>query len=240
MKRRTWWWLGLAAIALIFTLVWRVPAASVAIAEPPAALIAQEPTPETEATETTETEATEATETEATETEATETEATETEATEAPETEATEANSAFPLSGTYEDPRNRFQIGLAEGYAVSTAAGSSLFTSPDGSLAYSLIHAPLNSETPLSEIGLVELARQVLGRGEGFQTQTFQPISTGLQIAWTGQFTQGMAPPAPISGTIVAQQRGAAVYLLVVAAQDAALEQLPEATSALVESLTIL
>ncbi len=206
MKQRTWWWLGLAAIALIFTLVWRVPASSVAIAESPATLIAQESTPETEATEA----------------------------------EAPEASAAFPLSGTYEDPLNRFQIGLAEGYAVSTAAGSSLFTAPDGSLAYSLIPAPLSSETPLSDIGLVELARQVLGRGEGFQTQTFQPIAAGLQIAWTGRFTQGMAPPAPVSGTIVAQQRGSAVYLLVVAAQDAALEQLPDATSALVESLTIL
>lgn len=151
-----------------------------------------------------------------------------------------EAAPTFPLSGQYSDPAERFRIGIAEGYSVSSAAGSPLFEGPDGNLAYSLVVSPLRTETDLSDIGLVELAQETFGRGEGFRTQTFQTLTDGsIQIDWTGRITRGSGPSTPLSGKILARQQGTAVYLLIVAATNTAADQVPTAVSALSESLTI-
>ena len=145
------------------------------------------------------------------------------------------------LSGTYEDPQGQFQVGILEGYTVSTTAGSPLFQLPDGSLAYSVVRVPLSSDAPLPDIALVETARQALGNGEGFQTQTFTPVpGGGLQIAWSGRLSQGAAPPQPVSGTVLAKQQGAIAYLIVVAALESGAPQVPQVVSTLVDTLQIL
>ncbi|MEO1182518.1 MAG: hypothetical protein AAFX51_17110 [Cyanobacteria bacterium J06636_28] len=145
------------------------------------------------------------------------------------------------IAGNYEDPQGNFQVGLLEGYAASSVAGSPLFQNSDGSLAYSVIRVPLASETRLSEIGLVEIAQKTLGQGEGFQTQTFNTVPDGgVQIDWNGRLSEGAAPPQPISGTILAKQQGAAAYLIVVAALDAVVEQVPDVVSTLAGTLVVL
>lgn len=144
------------------------------------------------------------------------------------------------LSGTYRDDGERYQIGLADGYQLDQAAGAPVFTAPDGALAYSVVVAPLATETPLADIALVELVQATFGRGEGFQTQTFTPVEGGLQVNWTGNFTPAMPPSIPMTGAVVAQQRGTAVYLLMVAAQEQAADQVPTTLSALLSSLQVL
>ncbi|MDA0673698.1 MAG: hypothetical protein O3C67_08360 [Cyanobacteria bacterium] len=144
------------------------------------------------------------------------------------------------LSGTYQDEGERYQIALAEGFQVAKAAASPVFTGPDGSLAYSVVVVPVATETPLAEIALVELVQSTFGRGEGFQTQSFSPVEGGIQVNWTGNFTPSMPPSVPMTGAVVAQQRGDAVYLVMVAAQATAEAQVPAALSALLASFEVL
>jgi hypothetical protein len=155
--------------------------------------------------------------------------------------ETTPAAPGMVVSGLYEDPQGNFQVGILEGYAVSTVVGSPLFQRGDGSLAYSVVKVPLNSETPLTDIGLAEVAQQTLGRGEGFQTLTGNPLpGGGLQIIWTGRLTQGAAPPQPVSGTVLVKQQGAQAYVLAVSALESAVPQVPQVVSVLLDTLKIL
>jgi hypothetical protein len=145
------------------------------------------------------------------------------------------------ISGTYEDPQGTFQIGILEGYRVSTVGGAPLFQSERGDLAYSVVRVPLNSANPLSDVALVEIARQTLANGEGFRTHTFSSVTGGgLQIDWSGRLSQGAAPPEPISGRILARQREADVYLVITSAFDAAAPQLTQILDVLSSTLTIL
>lgn len=145
------------------------------------------------------------------------------------------------ISGTYEDPQGDFQIGVLEGYSESAIAGSPLFQSTDGSIAYSIVKVPLTADTPLSDIGLVDVAQTVLRNGEGFQTRTFAPVDGGgLQIAWSGRLSQGAAPSQPISGTVLAKQQDSEVYVIVVAALEAGAPQVAQIVSTLASTLQIL
>jgi hypothetical protein len=150
------------------------------------------------------------------------------------------ATSAFPLAGTYTDETGeQYQIGIAEGFQLDSAQGNPIFSAPDGSLAYSLVTVPLSNEAPLADVALAAVVQDTFGNGEGFQTQGFQATNQGLQVAWTGLFSQGSQPPVAMAGTVVAQQRGTTVYLLMVAAQPAAQAQVPEVVGALLDSLQI-
>ncbi|MEM6521810.1 MAG: hypothetical protein AAF892_12160 [Cyanobacteria bacterium P01_D01_bin.71] len=161
--------------------------------------------------------------------------------TQAPADEDSELTAAAPaFSGTYEDPQGSFQIGILDGATTTTAGSAPLFVTADSSLAYSVVTLPLESEAPLTDIALVELTRQTLDYGEGFQTQTFTSVPEGLQIAWTGRLSQSAGPPQPVSGSVLARQQGAAVYLLVVAALESATAQVPQVLVALADSLEFL
>ncbi|MEM9505981.1 MAG: hypothetical protein AAGA01_18750 [Cyanobacteria bacterium P01_E01_bin.43] len=150
-------------------------------------------------------------------------------------------SAAASISGVYEDPQGNFQIGILDGVTVSSVSGSPLFQTADGSLAYGVVRIPLTSDGPVSDIGLVALAQQTLGNGEGFQTQSFIPVPEGgLQIPWSGRLSQGNAPPQPVSGTVLAKQQGATVYLLTIAALESAAPQVPQVLSTLSDTLTIL
>ncbi|MFQ4137427.1 hypothetical protein PGN35_014015 [Nodosilinea sp. PGN35] len=148
---------------------------------------------------------------------------------------------ALPMvSGSFADPQGRFQIGIFEGYSVSSAGGNPLFQAADGSLAYTVAVAPLPSAlTP--EAALVAAAESTFGAGEGFVAgDDVQPIpGGGIRINWTGRLSQGAAPPQPITGKIFARQRGESVFLLLVAATQTAEPQLSDAINALGGTLTV-
>lgn len=143
------------------------------------------------------------------------------------------------VSGSFEDPQGQFKIGILDGYSVSTAAGSPLFQATDGSLAYTVVVVPLPPADDPST-AMVQAAEATFGDGEGFVRGDVQPIPVGgLRINWTGQLSQGTAPPQPITGKIFARQRGDNVFLLMVAATDAAESQLSDAIIALGSTLTV-
>lgn len=141
----------------------------------------------------------------------------------------------------YADPQGNFQVGILDGYVATAAAGSPVFYANDGSIAYSVVRVPLESESPISDLGLVEIAQRTLGQGEGFQTQTFNPTADGgLEIAWTGQFSQGAGAPQPISGSVLVRQQGADAYVMAVAALPDAVNQVPSILNVLAGTLEIL
>lgn len=147
---------------------------------------------------------------------------------------------ALPMvTGNFEDPQGRFQIGIFDGYSVSSAGGSPVFQAADGSLAYTVAVTPAPpAQSP--EAALVAAAENTFGAGEGYVTEDIQPIpGGGVRINWAGRLSQGSTPPQPISGKIFARQRDAEVFLLLVAATDAAEAQLSDAIIALGGTLIV-
>jgi hypothetical protein len=147
------------------------------------------------------------------------------------------------LEGTFTDPQERFEVGILATMTVSSAGGNPLFQRPDGSLAYSVVVVPLTPGTPdpLPDVALVRAAEEAFGAGEGFQTTGFQAMNGGgLQIGWRGRLSQGAAPPAPVTGTILAKQQGANVFLLAVAALEAGADQVEGAIATLAPTLKAL
>lgn len=160
----------------------------------------------------------------------------------AQEPELETAAPSFTLSGTYDDPQNRFQVGIADGFIVSTAGGSPLFQTPDGSLAYSVVVMPLDATAanPLPDVALLQATEAAFGKGEGFQTSSFQTVAGGgLQIDWTGRLTQGGGPPQPVAGKVLTKQQGEAIFMLMVAALEEGQPLVPEAINSLADTLII-
>lgn len=148
---------------------------------------------------------------------------------------------ALPMvSGSFADPQGRFQIGILDGYSVSSAGGSPLFQAADGSLAYTVAVAPLPT-APTPDAALIAAAESIFGAGEGFVAgDDVQPIpGGGIRINWSGRLSQGAAPPQPITGKIFARQRREEVFLLLVAATSVAEPQLSDAINALGGTLTV-
>lgn len=151
------------------------------------------------------------------------------------------SESAPTVIASYEDPQGKFKVGILDGYIATSAAGSPVFYADDGSIAYSVVQVALGSESPLSDLRLVEIAQSTLGKGEGFQTQTFNSIADGgLEIAWTGRLSQGSGAPQPVSGSILVRQQGADAYVLAVAALQSAVNQVPSVLNVLAGTLEIL
>ncbi|MGP1387678.1 MAG: hypothetical protein ACTS2F_29340 [Thainema sp.] len=148
----------------------------------------------------------------------------------------------LPLSGNYEDDSGLFQVGILEGFTVSRAAAAPLFESGDGHIAYTVAIAPIDfSTTPtdLSNEALVRVAERVFGRGEGFRIQSVEPTANnGTLMEWLGSLTVGGATQ-PMQGSIIAQQAGSNVVLLLIAATDTGAETLTSVTGTLAESLEI-
>ncbi|HZG37354.1 MAG TPA: hypothetical protein VEZ50_01620 [Nodosilinea sp.] len=147
---------------------------------------------------------------------------------------------ALPMvSGSFEDPQGRFQIGILDGYSISSVGGSPLFQAADGSLAYTVAVASLPTASS-PNAAMVAAAQSTFGRGEGFVAGDVQPISGGgVRINWAGRLSQGAAPPQPITGKIFARQREAQVFLLLVAATSAGEAQVSDAINALGSTLIV-
>ena len=152
-------------------------------------------------------------------------------------------SSGLALSGNYEDPQGRFQIGLLEAYKVSTVANSPLFESADGSLAYTLVVLPIGDgevTTTVTDAALFRAAQETFQHGEGFRTTGFQPIEGGgIQISWIGALTQPGSPQL-MQGMIVARQAKANIFLLLVAATDPSGDQIFNLVSTLAGTLQVL
>ncbi|MFH7245215.1 MAG: hypothetical protein ACHWZW_20450 [Spirulina sp.] len=149
---------------------------------------------------------------------------------------------ALPMiSGNFEDPQERFQIGIFEGYQVNRAGSAPVIQAPDGSLAYTVAITPLPAgSAPATEADLVQVTQQTFGQGEGFTTGDVQAIpGGGVRINWTGLLSQGAAPPQPIAGKIFARQRDSEAFLLMVAATAAAEAQVSDAIVTLGSTLTV-
>jgi hypothetical protein len=146
---------------------------------------------------------------------------------------------ALPMvSGSFEDAQGRFEVGILEGFEVSSVGGAPMFQAPPGSLAYTVVVAP--AEPNASNPELLQVATDVFGQGEGFTTGDVQSLpGGGLRIDWMGQLSQGAAPPQPIVGQILAKQRDTDVFLLMVAATDAGAEQVGDAIATLGSTLKV-
>lgn len=142
------------------------------------------------------------------------------------------------VNGTFQDAQGQFEVGILEGYQVSTVGAAPLFQAPDGSLAYTVVVSP--TEPNASNTDLVQLATATFGQGEGFTPLGQRALpGGGLQINWTGQLFQAGAPPQPITGQIFAKQRGSDVFLLMVAATEAGADQVGDAIASLGSTLKV-
>ncbi|MCY7320409.1 MAG: hypothetical protein LH660_01040 [Phormidesmis sp. CAN_BIN36] len=148
----------------------------------------------------------------------------------------------LPVSSDYKDPNGRFKIAILKDYAVSPLAGSALIESRDGSLAYTVLVrsqgelALQNGTTTFINDALAKIAQTAFQQGEGFQTAQWQAIPGGIKMDWTGSLTIA-GKSQPMSGVILVRQLPTDVAMILIAATQSAVEQVPGAVSALVDSL---
>ncbi|MEC4985210.1 MAG: hypothetical protein SAJ37_17795 [Oscillatoria sp. PMC 1068.18] len=145
----------------------------------------------------------------------------------------------LPLAAEpYLDPAQRFQIGIVEGFSVSSVGGSPLIESPDGNVAYTvvvrspLLQEPLRRtrtsstnaqsrtfENNLSDAALAQIAVDTFDRGEGFLPGEFASIGDGIVIAWNGSLSL-RGKSQPISGLILSRQVPGNVLLMLISATE--------------------
>lgn len=148
----------------------------------------------------------------------------------------------LPVSGDYKDPNGRFKIAILKDHTVSPLAGSALIESRDGSLAYTVLVrsqgelALQNGTTTFINDALAKIAQTAFQQGEGFQTAQWQAIPGGIKMDWTGSLTIA-GKSQPMSGVILVRQLPTDVAMILIAATQLAVEQVPGAVSALVDSL---
>ncbi|NET09684.1 MAG: hypothetical protein F6K09_04270 [Merismopedia sp. SIO2A8] len=130
-------------------------------------------------------------------------------------------------------PSGQYEIALLDGYQVHTVANTSVIEAPDGRLAYTVVVTPtFKPGTPLTNAALAQVARETFQQGEGFLVEAFQELGEGrVKMDWIGQVTT--RGTQAMSGTIFAQQSGDNVFLLMIAATDAAKDDLPGAIATL-------
>ncbi|MEM6426476.1 MAG: hypothetical protein AAF728_15155, partial [Cyanobacteria bacterium P01_D01_bin.128] len=115
-------------------------------------------------------------------------------AEDAPAEVPTDAPAIPELTGNFEDPQGRFQVGILDGFAITTVAGNPLLESADGNLAYTVVVLPTGStddaEVALTDAALAQAVKTTFAQGEGFQTTGFEAIPDGgVQIAWAGRLS---------------------------------------------------
>jgi len=147
----------------------------------------------------------------------------------------------LPVTNTYIDANARFRVGIVQGYRVSPLAGSVLIEAPDGVLAYTVVVQPVQREVfdqqPLDNFALAQVARTAFARGEGFSSSAI-PVDLptgGVQVNWSGSLTIA-GQTQPVQGVILARQTGSDVLLLLIAAAQGGIEQIPNAVAALVDT----
>jgi len=144
----------------------------------------------------------------------------------------------LPLSGSaYQDPRGQFEVGILQDYNVGFAGNSPLIEAPDGNLAYTVVARPRESDRPLPDSSLAQIAIETFERGEGFDPGAFQSAGDGeIRMPWTGSLKIG-ANTQPIAGSILVRQVGDRILILLVSATEAGAENIDAAIAALSDTL---
>ena len=154
----------------------------------------------------------------------------------APTTADTSAHSLRLNQEPYKDLTKRFQVGILEGYNVSTIGGLPLIEAPDGNLAYTVLVEQRATDRPLSNPSLAQIPIELFRRGEGFQTGNFQPVAGGVYLPWRGNLTLG-GQTQPVSGVILARQLGKNVVVMLICATESAQGDVKDAIALLANTL---
>jgi hypothetical protein len=136
----------------------------------------------------------------------------------------------------YTDTAMGYQIGILEGYKVTSLAGVTSIESPDGSLAYTVAVRPRVTDNPLTEASLAQVAIETFARGEGFVTGQFEPTAGGVKIPWTGSLTQGENTQL-LNGLILSRQVSGKVLVLLVVATEAASDRVDAVFATVTQTL---
>lgn len=149
---------------------------------------------------------------------------------------------SLPLDGHFVDSQGHYQIGILQGYSVTSIGNAPLIEASDGHLAYTVVTLPQvqNSfERSLSDAALAQVAQGIFHRGEGFQPSPYRTVPGGVQISWTGQLTLG-GVAQPVGGELLAIQSEKGITVLLVAATAVSAEEVPIAFATLIDSLQFL
>jgi hypothetical protein len=134
--------------------------------------------------------------------------------------------------GTYAQA-GEFQVGLIEGYQVSTHAGIATIESPERQLAYTALSQQRANPRPLANDELVQIAIETLDRGEGFRIGNVTSSDASEVVAtWTGRLGD-----TPLSGRVLVRQVDRQVLMLVVSATPEASDRLDGAIAVLSPTL---
>ena len=137
--------------------------------------------------------------------------------------------------GTYRED-GRFEIGILDGYQVSSVAGIPIIESSDRALAYTAIVRQRATNQSLSPNALAQIAIETLHGGEGFQPGAVQPVAPGaILLPWTG--TLSASGMQPVSGRVFVRQVDRNVLMLVVSTTEEGQASLDSAIAALAGSL---
>jgi hypothetical protein len=147
------------------------------------------------------------------------------------------------VNGEYKDPNGRFKVGILQDFTISPLAGSVLFESRDGNLAYTVLALP---QAKLGVVGgtipndaLIKIAQNAFKQGEGFATGEAKAITGGLQIDWVGNLTIA-GTTQNVGGVILARPANDNVLLVLIAATEAGGDRVLGAASALANSFQAL
>lgn len=145
---------------------------------------------------------------------------------------------------SYQDPQGQFEIGIVEGFTQLSVAGSPLFESTDGAIAYTVVTQELFSEDaePLPAATLAAIAITTFNQGEGFQNQPSESVVSELPaivVPWVGTHTTPRGSQ-PLSGKILVQQRSGTVFLILVAANEDGRDRQDTITNTVFSSFTLL
>ena len=137
--------------------------------------------------------------------------------------------------GTYKED-GRFEIGILDGYQVSSVAGVPIIESSDRSLAYTALIRQRATNQSLSPNALAQIALETLQGGEEFQPGAVQPVAPGaILLPWTGTLSANGVKP--VSGRVFVRQVDRTVLMLVVCANEEGKASLDSAIAALAGSL---
>lgn len=144
----------------------------------------------------------------------------------------------------YQDPQGQFEIGSLEGFTQLSVAGSPLFESTDGAIAYTVVTQELFAEDaePLPAPTLAAIAITTFNQGEGFQNQPSESVASeppAIVVPWVGAHTTPQGSQ-PLSGKILVQQRSGTVFLVLVAANEDGRDRQDAVINTVFSSFTLL
>lgn len=145
---------------------------------------------------------------------------------------------------TYQDPQGRFEVGILDDFNQLSVAGSPLFESPDGAIAYTVVTQDLfeAEAEPLPAATLAAIAITTFNQGEDFQNQPSEQLESdppAIRVPWQGTHTSPTGSQ-PISGKILVQQRSGTVFLVLVAATEAGRDRQDTITNTVFSTFTLL